>query len=118
MTLSIQASRAAFEPLRSLAFGSIAAGYTAVGTPLANPARILSIINMTDAAVILSLDGVNDHIICPANTGKVYDETTNRAGTIQGFYIPQGTQFYVKRAAGAPTSGSVYIEVQYGAASF
>lgn len=116
MALSIHASRAAFEALRSLAFGSVAAGYTAVGTPLLNPCRILTIVNTCDVAVILSLNGTTDHIICPAGTAKVYDETTNRAGDIQGFYIPQGTQFYVKRAAGAPASGTVYIEVQYGLA--
>jgi hypothetical protein len=116
MALSIQAGRAAFEALRSLAFGSVAAGYTAIGTPLLNPCRILTIVNTCDVGVILSLNGTTDHIIVPAGTAKVYDETANHVGNISGFFIPQGTQFYVKRAAGAPASGTVYIEVQYGLA--
>lgn len=116
MALSILAGRAAFEVLRTLASGSVAAGYTKIGGPLLNPCRILTIVNTCDVPVILSLDGVTDQIICPAGTGKVYDETTNRAGNVSGFFIPQGTQFYVKRAAGAPASGTVYIEVQYGLA--
>lgn len=116
MALSILATRAAFEPLRSLAFGAVAAGYTAIGTPLLNPCRILTIVNTCNVGVILSLDGVTDHIIVPAGTAKVYDETSNRSASIQGFYIPQGTQFSVKREAAAPASGNVYIEVQFGLA--
>ena len=110
------AGRAAFEALRTLTSGFVVAGYTKIGGPLLNPCRILTIVNTCNVGVILSLDGVTDQIICAAGTSKVYDEATNRAGNVQGFYIPQGTQFYVKRESGAPASGTVYIEVQYGLA--
>jgi len=43
------------EPLRSLAFGSIVAGYTAIGTALANPVRILLLQNFTDKTLTFLL---------------------------------------------------------------
>ncbi len=115
MALSISATRAYFEALRSLAFGSISGSYAALGTKLLNPARIIKIVNTTDADVLISVDGTADHDIVPAGGFFLYDLTTNHAGNLQGFYFPQGTQFYVKQVS-APTSGSVYLTVVYGLA--
>ena len=39
---------------------------------------------------------------------------TNRVRD-DGFFIPEGTVFYAKRAAGAPSSGALYIECYGGA---
>jgi len=101
------------DPLRSAAFGVITNGYVAIGTPLAHPARIVKFKNFTDAVIFISWDGVDDHVALAANSGDVEDETANKS-SVEGMYIAEGTQFYIKYASGAPTMGSVYIEVRYG----
>ena len=101
--------RVKVEAIRSLAFGSIAAGYTAVGTALANPSKLIIFDNLTDANIIISLDGVTDHFIVPAQGFKLIDLASNKTDE-SGFFIAEGTIFYAKREAGAPSSGNLYIQ--------
>lgn len=112
MSLS-KAKRLAVEPVRELAFGSIVANYTGVGTVIDNPVRILRIQNLTDALLWFSYDGVNNHEALASTSFLLLDITSNKT-TEQGFYIAEGTRIYVKRNA-TPTSGSVYVTVYYGA---
>lgn len=114
MSVTVLATKLKFEPLRSLAFGSIGATYTAVGTPTEHPMRQFFIQNLTDQLLIFSFDGINDHFVLPVNGFWIEDITTNKSQDI-GFYIAQNTTLYVKRSAGAATSGSVYFTVTYGA---
>ena len=114
MALSIFAARAAFEPLRSLAFGSISGAYAKVGTPLSNPARLIHVYNGCNTDMEFSIDGTNAHFYVPAGGFILFDFTTNHTSP-EGFFIPQGTQFYVKQAS-APGSGAVWITVVYGLA--
>ena len=107
------AQRLNFENARSLAFGSIVAGYMGIGTPIDNPARIIFIQNLTDATLWFSNDGVNDKFPLPANGFLLLDVTTNRASTGGALYQPQGERWYV-RQLGVPTSGAVYVCVIYG----
>jgi len=100
--------------LRSLAFGSILAGYSAVGGAVDRPLRILRVVNGTDAAVIISFDGLTDHMAVPAGQQAQIDVTMNKVRD-DGFFIAEGTVFYAKRAAGAPSSGALYIECYGGA---
>ena len=100
--------------LRSLAFGSILAGYSAVGLAVDRPLRILRVVNGTDAAVIISFDGVTDHMAVLAGQTALLDVTVNKVRD-DGFFIAEGTQFFAKRAAGAPSSGALYIECYGGA---
>lgn len=108
-----QAIRLTPESARSLAFGSIAAGYTGVGTAISNPVRILHIQNLTDAVLMFSYDGVNDHFPLAASGYLLLDITANKSST-QGYYLAEGTRLYVKRLS-VPSSGSVYVTVYYGA---
>ena len=72
--------------------------------------------NFTDAAVIFSLDGINDHIPMPANGYLVLDLCANK--TLEsGYYYAEGQRMYVKALAGNPTTGSVYISTFYGAST-
>lgn len=103
----------AAEPLRSLAFGSIGAGYVAVGTALINPSRIMIIQNFTDKQMIFSFDATNDHLTLPSGGQIVLDFTSNRTDTGGAAYIPAGTIVYVKQVS-APGSGSVYVSTFYG----
>lgn len=105
-------SRMVPEPVRSLAFGGISGTYAVVGTPLANPARIVIFQNFTDGDLMISFDGVNDHLPVP-NKGEVKLDVTTNKTNIQGFYISQHTQFWVKQIS-APTVGSLYISAFYG----
>lgn len=102
------------EELRSLAFGSIGAGYTALGSPMENPVVNYCIDNNTDEAVIISQDGVTDHIFVGANSFKLYDVQSNH-GKGDALMLSKGTQLYVKQESAAPTTGSVYVTVFYAA---
>lgn len=104
--------RLKFEPLRSAAFGAIAAGYSAVGSALANPIHQFKIDNLTDAILIFSFDGINDHFVLPPNGFFLSDITSNKAVS-QAFFIAEGSILYVKRS-GIPTSGAVYFSAMYG----
>lgn len=101
------------EILRSIAFGSISGTYAGVGLPLANPCRQFKIDNLTDALMIFSIDGVNDHFVVPSN-GFFLNDVSSNTSQYGGFYIAQGDRLYVRQASSAPTSGSVYFSVFYG----
>lgn len=101
------------EPQRSLAFGSISGTYAGIGTALTNPARIIMLQNNTDADLQISENGVDDHYIIPTKSGIILDLSANQSHS-QGCYKSAGTRFYVKQLSGAPTTGSIYLSVQYG----
>lgn len=106
------AIRLQFEPVRSLAYTSIGAGYMGVGTAMSNPARQFFIQNLTDVTLMFSFDGVNDHFPLPTN-GFLLDDVTSNKTQQGGFWLPEGTRLYVKEI-GTPSSGSVYFSVMYG----
>ena len=103
---------ARFEPIRELAFGGIVAGYSAVGTLTTDYTRIFSVTNTTDTDVYISLDGVTDHMRIISGSAKIIDISANKVRD-DGLFLPKGTVFYVKRAAGAPSAGLVAVEVLY-----
>lgn len=105
-------TRLRVEAARSLAFGSVAVGYTAVGTAFAHPINILYLFNSTNESVWISFDGVVDHVPLAAGSFLLLDITTNKANQI-GMFVEKGTQMYVKRLSGAPTSGAIYISSFY-----
>lgn len=103
-------SRFRVEELKSLAFGSIAAGYAIVGAAYAFPISKIHIFNNTDVALTFSFDGVTDHVVLPASGFMLLDITIE--GKVPD-YLPKGDAFYVKRL-GTPTTGSVYLTAFYG----
>lgn len=107
------AQKVRFEALRSTAFGSITSSFVAVGTPFANPIRILCLTNTSNAAVIFSIDGTNEQLIVPAGSFKLFDFTTNKLPTDSTFALPAHTSVYVKYVS-APSSGGVYVEGVHG----
>jgi len=100
------------EELRSLAFGAVAASYTALGGPMDNSVINYKISNLTDANILVSYDGVNDHDVVAANGFVLYDVASNK-GKGDILALTKGAQVYVKREAGAPASGNVYLTVFY-----
>lgn len=107
-----ESTRFQVEPIRSLAFGSILAGYALIGTKLAHPSHQLCIQNLTNVQLMFSFDGISDHLTLPANGFYLSDITTNQAPNL-GLYLAKGEGIYVKRV-GTPTSGAVYLTTFYG----
>lgn len=104
-------TKAKFETLRELAFGSIGAAYTPVGDMTEDFTRQVSIYNSTDVDLYFSTDKDTNMVRVAAGTGQVHDVTANKV-TDDGLFFRKGTQFYVKQtAAGAPSSGNVWIQV-------
>jgi hypothetical protein len=107
-----QEIRLACEPVRSLSFLTIAAGYLPIGTRLNNPARMIFVQNLTDALLMFSFNGTDDHFPLAANGFLLLDITSNKTIS-QGFFITEGQNLYVKQI-GVPLSGSVYLTTFYG----
>jgi len=108
------AQQVKFDTLRSLAFGSISGAYAAVGSATTQTARLICITNTCDTDMFISTDGTNNMLIVPHGSFKLFDLNTNRLLLDQQFVLPINTQFYVKQVT-APGSGTVYIEIVYGA---
>ncbi|HLD90841.1 MAG TPA: hypothetical protein VI911_07515 [Patescibacteria group bacterium] len=104
------------EAERSLAAGSIGAGYTNIETVTLHPARIAILQNLTNQTVTFSIDGGDTACVTiAANGGVVLDLTANTGNSINdhGDFLGMGIQFKVKHIGVAPTTGSVYVSLLY-----
>ena len=100
--------RLSFVELRSLGFGAIGAAYMGIGVAFSRPYRMIHIQNLTNALMMFSFDGVNDHFPAPINGYLTLDITYNQ-NMKQGLYLQDGDRLYVKQVLIAPTMGSVYV---------
>ena len=107
-------TRATFEAIREVAFGSIGSSYGAVGTALTDHARIVRFVNDTNGDVYVSTDGSTNMLRLAASSFLVLDFSANKVRD-DGLFLPVGTIFYVKDGASAPSSGNFWIEVCYAA---
>jgi hypothetical protein len=102
--------RATIDPVRTAGFAAIGGAYTALGSSIASPCRAFSLINLTDATIAFSDDGVNDKFILPSGNTRIVFLTLNK--TLQeNYFLAEGTQFWVRDIGVAATLGSVYLEV-------
>lgn len=100
------------ETLRSVAHGSVAAGYSAVGTAFAHPISKLIICNDLDVGIYLSDDGSANKYYLADGMQLLLDITVEYANPD---YIEKGTIFYVKQGPdGAASSGLITISALYG----
>lgn len=106
-------TRAQFDAVRELAFGSISGTYAALGTPLTDHARIVRFVNSTDKEMYISLNGSTNNIRLAASSFFLIDFSTNRIQD-DGLFVSVGTQFWVKQVSSGPTSGAVWCEVVSG----
>lgn len=101
------------ETVRSIAFGSVGAAYMGIGGAITKPIRILWLQNLTDAAIMVSWDGVNDHMPFAVNGFLTLDITANKTRE-DGFFIAEGQRLYAKWLGAAGTVGSVYLSTLFG----
>ncbi len=104
-------NRIGYETIRSIDSSTFSGSYQALGTALLHSACIVKIVNNSNQLVTISIDGINDHDILPANSFFLYDYTSNTPpGAVNGEFARQGRQYLVKGSAG---TGLVYLVVQY-----
>jgi len=115
--MAANAQRVKFETIRSIAYTAITTSLVAIGEPFDNPIRLICIDNFTNASIFISFDGINDHTVVAAISGRVFDYATNRVGPEDRLEQPVNVQVFVRRQAGAPTSGSVYVTTMYAASN-
>lgn len=108
-----KAIRLLIEPIRSVVFGNLSANYLTLGTPMIHAVRIFYLTNYTDTGVMISFDGVHDHLALVPNGYMILDITANKT-LPEGFFLAEGQQVYVKTIGALPTTGSVYFTVFYG----
>lgn len=99
-----------YEVRRSIDAATFTGSYQNLGVPLAHPASIVKLVNNSTVLVDISVDGVNDHDVAPANSFWLYDVTANAAQESGSIFVQKGTQYRVKASAG---TGLVYLVVQY-----
>lgn len=95
------------EVIRNTAFGDITASFVALGSALIHDSFDIVLVNGTDKLIEVSLDGVNVNKKFKAGQSRIYDYKTN------DMYRKAGTQFYIRHTGDAPTSGAVWLEVEY-----
>lgn len=105
------------EPLRFLAFDEIFGGFVPIGPAFQHPIRMFYMLNLTDQPLIVSDNGVDEKWVIASNSFLLLDISSNQTGD-RGFYYAQGDRFWVITAAGAPTTGSLYLTTWYGDAGY
>lgn len=106
--MSTLAIRFKAEPVRTIGFAAIGVGYMGVGTALDQPMRQFFIQNLTNAVLMFSFDGIDDHFPLPGN-GFFLDDITSNKSVGQGWFLAEGTRLYVRHLGVAPTQGDVYF---------
>lgn len=97
------------EAVREIAFGSITGSFVALGVPIIAPSKMCRMVNETDAAVYVSIDGVTKHYRISPGSAYTKDEKTNDS------FFEAGTQFYIKydTAPTGPVNSEFFIETEF-----
>lgn len=102
-------TRLAWEALRSVDSATLTGVYVPLGTALLHPSYICKLVNNSTVLVTISIDGVTDVDVAPANSFWLYDEgKVSASASVPA--LPQGTQIFIKGAAG---TGLIYLVTQY-----
>jgi hypothetical protein len=101
-------TRVAWETLRSIDSATLTGVYARVGTPFVHPSYKCKMVNNSTTLVTVSIDGVTDVDVAPANSFWLYDETLALGPNTE--FLPEGTQIFVKGSAGV---GLIYLVTQY-----
>jgi len=117
--MSIKGIRWTPEPLRSVSAATITAGagdYVPVGTVTDNIANQFYLLNLTDALLIVSFDGANDHLVMPAGTNFFDDVGSDKSNQAGALVLPANTRIWVAfQGIDNPTTGDFYVSIFYAA---
>lgn len=105
-------TRVSFEAVRELGFGALSASYAALGVPLVDNTRLLTLQNSTNVPMYISFDGTTNHLRMAQNSFKLLDLSANKIRD-DGLFLASGTQIYVKEVSASSTEGAVWAEVMY-----
>jgi len=108
-------SRAEYAKLRRVLFGDISGVYATVGTKVEHAPVAVTLINNTDADLVLSTSGAEDNQDFPAGLSIVLDLSSNKVNE-KGLYFEKGTQLYIKSLSALPSSGYFSFSYVYGSA--
>lgn len=103
------------EPVRTRDHATIGVAYMGIGTSIDSEARIIYIFNLTDAQLMFSFDGINDHFpVVPASFVQL-DVCWDKSSS-EFFGLAVGERLYVRyfNLLDIPTKGSVYMTVFHG----
>ncbi len=84
------------EEIREVAFGSLTGSFVQLGGDIVRPLNEITLMNETNAAVYVSLDGTTNHFRISPGTARTIDIKANDG------LLEIGQKFYVKYAT-APT---------------
>jgi hypothetical protein len=105
--------RVRYDIMQSINSLDITNDFQSVGLPFANPVRILKVTNLTNENMLISLNGIDNHDIVPANSFFLYDYASNKANAAGLLEQPQGDRIYVAAESTLPSIGNVYVTSVY-----
>jgi hypothetical protein len=82
-----------------------------MGAPRSQPPQGLQ--NFTNAVLVYSWNGIDDHFILAPESQMILDVTSNQA-LGQGAYIAEGVRIYVRQDT-LPSTGFTSVSALYGA---
>jgi len=108
------AIRVAFEPIRTVAAEDFSQNYFPVGDPFMNPIRCIYMANPTNVQVMVSFDGVTDHVFIDAYSYVIFDYESNKEMPAGKLTQSRGTQAYARVVSGAISGGNFWLTAFYG----
>lgn len=107
--MGIISTRTLPEDLRSLGHAAIGLNYVGIGVPLLFPSILMIISNFTNRDLLVSFNGVDDHLYVVVGQTLTLNFAANSCGD-NGMFIANDTRIYAKEsAAGAPTIGTIQV---------
>jgi len=106
-------TRVVFAPIRELDGASITGSYVALGTPLADHGRIITLTNATGQQIYISFNGIDDNLRLASNSFKLLDLSTNKIRE-DGLFLAVGTQIFVRYVSTTSITGALWAEIMSG----
>ncbi len=94
-----------WQTTRTITRGALTGTFQDFGSALTRRAKIIKIVNDTNAFIEVSTNGTDVHDVYPASSGTIWDVTANKVRN-DGSFFRANTQFEVRHDGSAPTTGT------------
>jgi len=111
--MSDNATKVQFDPLVAISALLLDNTYGAAATTYAHPVRQLILQNNTSEPIMVSFDGVNDHIWVKDEVSMILDFTSNAMGSFNQLQQVTGTKVYLRFEQAESFVNNFYISVMY-----